>query len=324
MSFSSSTSSLEVDIQQGKPAMLHLDASGSPAGWVADHRDELRGIVAEFGSVHVRGLGIEDADEVGDVAERIMARLMTDTEAFASRDSHPRGIYSSSAWPPKQQMCMHHELSYRLEVPGLMMFACLVAPEEGGAIGLADSAAMRQNLPADLVERFEREGWILARNYTDEIGLSVAEAFGTDDRSSVERYCRENSIEIEWQPDGGLRTRQRRRAVVQHPVTGEECWFNQIAFLSEWTLNPEVRGFLIGMYGADALPFNTLYGNGDPLGEEVVQIVNDVYDANAVSEPLRAGDLILVDNIRTAHSRDPYKGPRDVLVAMGDGVRMSG
>ena len=35
------------------------------------------------------------------------------------------------------------------------------------------------------------------------------------------------------------------------------------------------------------------------------------------------GDLLLVDNIRTAHSREPFEGPRQVLVAMADVVRLA-
>ena len=116
---------------------------------------------------------------------------------------------------------------------------------------MADSPTVLDALPAELVERFEREGWMLTRNYNDEIGASYAEAFGTEDRGAVERYCRANAIEFEWQPDGGLRTRQRRSAVVRHPVTGQRCWFNQIAFLNEWTLAPEVREYLVDVYGAD-------------------------------------------------------------------------
>ena len=85
------------------------------------------------------------------------------------------------------------------------------------------------------------------------------------------RYCRANAIEFEWQPDGGLRTRQRRSAVVRHPVTGQRCWFNQIAFLNEWTMDPEVREYLVDVYGDDGLPFNTRFGNGDPIGEDVVR-----------------------------------------------------
>ena len=116
---------------------------------------------------------------------------------------------------------------------------------------------------------------MLTRSYNDEIGASFAEAFGTDDRGAVESYCRANAIEFEWQPDGGLRTRQRRSAVVRHPVTGRRCWFNQIAFLNEWTMAPEVREYLVDVYGADGLPFNTRFGNGDPIGEDVVQLLNE-------------------------------------------------
>ena len=71
------------------------------------------------------------------------------------------------------------------------------------------------------------------------------------------------------------------------------------------------------VYGADGLPFNTRFGNGDPIGEDVVELLNKVYEANTAREPWQAGDLLLVDNIRTAHSREPFEGPREVLV--GDG-----
>jgi alpha-ketoglutarate-dependent taurine dioxygenase len=248
---------------------------------------------------------------------------MTEKEAFASRQIYSEGVYSSSKWPSNQPMCMHHELSYTLKFPGLMLFACLRAPTDGGATAVADSPTVLDALPTELVERFEREGWLLTRNYNDEIGASFAEAFGTEDRSSVETYCRANAIEFQWQSDGGLRTRQRRSAVVRHPVTGQRCWFNQIAFLNEWTIDPEVREFLVDVYGADGLPFNTRFGNGDPIGEDIVQLLNRVYEANTAREPWQAGDLMLVDNVRTAHSREPFEGPREVLVAMADAVRLA-
>jgi alpha-ketoglutarate-dependent taurine dioxygenase len=218
---------------------------------------------------------------------------------------------------------MHHELSYALEFPGLMMFACLRPPTSGGATTVSDSPTVLSALPADLVARFEREGWLLTRNYNDEIGASFAEAFGTEDRGAVESYCRANAIEFAWQGDGGLRTSQHRSAVVCHPVTGQRCWFNQIAFLNEWTIDPEVREFLVDVYGADGLPFNTRFGNGEEIGADVVQLLNSVYEANTAREPWQAGDLMLVDNIRTAHSREPFEGPREVLVAMADAVRLA-
>jgi len=204
-----------------------------------------------------------------------------------------------------------------------MLFACLTAPTAGGATAMADAPTVLGALPADLVARFERDGWMLTRSYNDEIGASVGEAFGTDDRSTVEGYCRANAIEFEWQPDGGLRTRQRRSAVVRHPVTGRRCWFNQVAFLNEWTLAEEVREYLVDVYSVDGLPFNTRFGNGDPIGEEVVALINQVYEAHTDRELWQDGDLMLIDNVRTAHNREAYEGPREVLVGMADPVRVS-
>src|SRR6266496_3794815 len=322
MSSSSPTSLLNVDVRPGKPPMLWLDATGDAPRWAAEHRDALRAAVVQYGSLLVRGLRLRDVAEIEAVFRRL-GSLMTEKEAFAARRRYSDGLYSSSKWPPNQPMCMHHELSYRLEFPGLMLFACLVAPTDQGATPLADSPTVLHALPKELVERFEREGWLLIRNYNDEIGASVAEAFGTDDRREVERYCRATDIRSEWQQGGGLRTWQRRRAVVRHPPTGRRCWFNQIAFLNEWTLAAELREYLVDVYGEDGLPFNTRFGNGDPIGADVVQTINEAYEANTVREGWQAGDLLLVDNLRTAHGREPFEGPREVVVAMADAVRVT-
>jgi alpha-ketoglutarate-dependent taurine dioxygenase len=323
MSYPSPAFPVEVALDAGKPPVLRAEATGDAPSWAAEHRDALRGVVAEHGSVLVRGLGLRDAAEVGAVSRRLATSLMTEREAFASRRSHDDGVYSATKWPPNQPMCMHHELSYTLEFPGLLLFACLSAPSAGGATAVADSPTVLDALPTELVARFEREGWLLTRNYNDEIGASFAEAFGTEDRGAVERYCRANGIELEWQPDGGLRTRQRRSAVVRHPVTGQRCWFNQIPFLNEWTIASEIREYLVDVYGAEGLPFNTSFGNGDPIGEDVVELLNQVYEANTAREPWQAGDLLLVDNVRTAHAREAFEGPREVLVAMADAVRLA-
>jgi hypothetical protein len=87
---------------------------------------------------------------------------------------------------------------------------------------------------------------------------------------------------------------------------------------------PELREYLVDLYGADGLPFTTRFGNGDPIGPDIVEGINRVYDAHTVREPWQAGDLLLVDNVRTAHAREPYEGPREVVVAMADSMRVSG
>jgi alpha-ketoglutarate-dependent taurine dioxygenase len=313
-------SQFNVDLQPGKPPILLAEATGDAAGWAAAHRNALRASVTEHGALLIRGLGLSDVADTRAVF-RQLGSIMSETEAFAPRRHHGSGVYSASRWPANQPMCMHHELSYVLEPPSLMLFACLAAPAGGGATTVADSPTVLDALPAELVERFERVGWLLIRNYNGDIGASFAEAFGTNNRCAVENYCRANAIQFEWQPDGALRTRQRRSAVVRHPLTGQRCWFNQIAFLNEWTMDPELREYLVDVYGEDGLPFNTRFGNGDPIGADVVQTINAVYEANTVREPWQSGDILLVDNVRTAHARESFEGPREVVVAMADAMR---
>src|SRR5437667_2780027 len=322
MSSSSATSLLNVDVRPGKPPMLRVDAPDDAPRWAAEHRDALRAAVVQHGSFLVRGLGLRDVAGTEAVFRRL-GSLMTEREAFAPRRRYSHGVYSSSKWPPNQHMCMHHELSYALEFPSLMLFACLTAPADAGATAVADAATVLQSLPTELIERCERVGWLLIRNYNDEIGASIAESFGSDDRSAVESYCRACAIKFEWCSNGALRTWQRRSAVVHHPRTGQRCWFNQIAFLSEWTMEPEVREYLVDIYGEDGLPFNTRFGNGDPIGADIVQVIDEVYEANTKRERWQTGDLMLVDNIRTAHARESFEGPREVVVAMADGVRLA-
>ena len=320
MTVSAAVSTLHAGLEPGKPPLLRVEPGVDAARWAAEHRQELCAFVADHGSLLVRGLGLRDAARA-EAVFRQLGDLTLETEAFAPRGHYAQGVYTASKWPPNQPMCMHHELSYALAVPRLMLFACVAPPAAGGATPVADAAAVPEALPPDLVDRFERQGWLLIRNYNDDIGASFADAFGTDDRNAIESYCRAHDIRFEWQDGGGggggaLRTWQRRRAIVPHPLTRRLCWFNQIAFLSEWTMAPELRDYLVDVYGADRLLFNTAFGNGAPIGADVVQVINEVYEAHTVREPWQAGDLLVVDNVRAAHGREPFEGPREVVVAL--------
>src|SRR3989475_4759061 len=157
MTYPYPTSFLNVDLQPGKPPILRVSATGDPARWAAEHRNALRTLAAEHGSLLVRGLGLRDAAEAGAVF-RQLGSLMTEREAFAPRRRYAQGVYSSSKWPPNQPMCMHHELSYALEPPSLMLFACLTAVASGGATPEAGTPAVLDALPPDLVDPVDRSG----------------------------------------------------------------------------------------------------------------------------------------------------------------------
>lgn len=316
----SSTVEALAPLLEGRPPVLRAYANSDAEGWVADNLETLRSAVQSHGSLLVRGLDVADAAQAGRLAALIAGPLITERESFAPRTAYAPAVYTSSAWPANQPMCMHHELSYAQELPGTMVFACLRAPASGGETAVADAAAVLADLPAEVVDRFERDGWQLVRNYGETIGVPWQQAFGTDDPAEVETYCRATDTEFEW-TDAGLRTRQVRTAVAHHPVTGQRLWFNQIAFLNELTMDPDVREYLTMVLGPDGLPFTTRHGDGEPIPAEVVDVINEVYQRHTAATAWRRGDLMLVDNLRTAHSRQPYEGDREIVVAMGNPVR---
>jgi hypothetical protein len=58
---------LDADRQSGKAPILLAEAPADAPSWAAEHRDALREVVAEHGSVLVRGLDLRDATEISAV-----------------------------------------------------------------------------------------------------------------------------------------------------------------------------------------------------------------------------------------------------------------
>ncbi|MGW3011267.1 TauD/TfdA family dioxygenase [Streptomyces sp. NPDC001219] len=309
-------------LDEGRIPVLRLPDSGGPA--VADLPGaEIRALVARHGAVLVRGLGLASPADLASAARALGVAGMAEREGFTSRLAYPDHVYSASDWPAEDQLCMHHEQSYAAVVASVALFGCLVAPERGGIAEVADGQRVLELLPDALRERFVRDGWELARSYL-QFGFTWAEAFGTDDRERVADYCARNAVDCTWTEDGGLRTRQRRPAVLRHPVTGRQVWFNQAAFLHESSLDPVIREHLEELYGVEGLPFRTMYGDGAAIPTDVVDTINEAYGTAGLSEPWQDGDLLVLDNLRMAHGRGPYEGDRQMVALFGDPVRLAG
>ncbi|MFG3399251.1 TauD/TfdA family dioxygenase [Streptomyces parvus] len=317
---------LGLELAPGKPPILRVGAPVAPGAlqdWIGERRQALEAALLRHGAVLIRGLEVRDATALGRISERFLGRHLPQTEAFAPRRPLGGPVFSSLEWPPDQPMCMHHESSYALELPRLLVIGCFTPPATGGVTGLADAEAVLAALPEPVVKRFTEEGWSLVRSYNDIIGVPWSDALDAPDRAAAEKYCRANGIDFTWRADGGLRTSQRRSAVIRHPLTGNRVWFNQIGFLNEWTMEPAVREYLVSQFGPEGLPFNSSYGDGSAIEAEVVAVINEVYEAATLREPWQAGDVLLVDNIRMAHSREPFTGPREVGMVLGAPVRLA-
>ena len=300
-------------------------ADRDPGGWAAGHRDALRaarrrarcGAGPRPGPARPRRrrrrgprAGRRPDDREGGLRPAAAAT--------------PTAIYSSTKWPANQPMCMHHELSYTLEFPGLMLFACLDRADRGGATG-AGRRAGRARRAARRPGRAVRARGLAAHPQLQrrDRGVGRGGVRHGRPRPPSSATAGPTGSSSSGRPDGGLRTRQRRSAVVRHPRPDGAAGSTRSRSSTSGRWTADVREYLVDVYGEDGLPFNTRFGNGDPIGADVVALINEVYEAHTVREPWQAGDLLLVDNIRTAHSREAFDGPREVLVGMADPVRLA-
>ncbi|MFJ9770761.1 TauD/TfdA family dioxygenase [Kitasatospora sp. NPDC101157] len=313
----------------GEPGAPHtavidgLPDAGAAARWLRAHRGELRAALDRHGALHLRGLPVRDVADFTRVRDALFAERAAYQEKATPRSDFGDDVFSSTDLPPAQAIRMHNENSYTLTFPGLLLFGCLVAPEEGGATPVADVRRVLAHLPAELVERYRRHGWRLTRSYGEHLSLGWRTTFGTDSRAEVERYCADHAIEAAWGEDGVLRTSQLRSATIHHPRTGEELWFNHLAFWNEWSLDPAIRDVMVDELGPDGLPFNTALGDGTPLTPEETAVLNEAYERATVRRRWQPGDLLLVDNLLAAHGRDPFRGDRRIVVAMGEAVALA-
>lgn len=134
----------------------------------------------------------------------------------------------------------------------------------------------------------------------------------------MEEYCRHACIEVEWKDNNRLRTRQIRPAIAQHPKTGEMVWFNHIVFWHVSSLQTQFREKLLSEFTQEDLPYNTFYGDGSPIEDSVIAEIREAYQQEMIAYPWQKGDILMLDNMLTAHARNPYSGSRKILTAMGE------
>jgi alpha-ketoglutarate-dependent taurine dioxygenase len=201
-----------------------------------------------------------------------------------------------------------------------IFFCCVKAAEKQGATPLLDCRKTYQTLDPALIKRLSEKKLMYVRNFLSGLDVSWQQYFQTPDKKRVEDYCRRASIAFEWKRENHLTTRQVCPAIVKHPETGEMLFFNQIQLHHISCLDPEVRNALLSMFPEEDLPRNVFYGDGTRIEDTVVAEISALYEQQAVRFQWQAGDVILLDNMLTAHARDPFEGTRKILVAMAEVV----
>jgi alpha-ketoglutarate-dependent taurine dioxygenase len=286
--------------------------------WAKNHRDDIQNRLQRHGAILFRGFVVNDAaefnaciDAIGGTALEYRLRSSPRTQVDAALH-----VYTSTDYPASEKIFPHNESSYAPEFPLQLFFYCHTPATARGETPIGDTRQVLERIDAEVRECFQRRQVMYVRNFGDGLGLAWQDVFQTTSAKEVEQYCAAVGSTVEWLPGERLRIRSVGPAIVKHPGTGELSWFNHATFFNALTFPPSIRGTLLSRYAPDELPQNTFYGDGAPIEPEVIRHLQAAYRDAMVEFPWKTHDVLLLDNLITAHARNEFIGPRRILVGM--------
>ena len=313
---------LPLVVQAGSNQMSGAQALAS---FWDENAEWLRSQLYQHGAILFRGFDISE-QMFSHVSRHFGSEFLSYAGGNSPRTRLAAGIYTSTEYPADYFIPLHNELSYTPSWPSRIFFCCILEPKDGGQTPLLDSRVLLRNLPQDLMDEFKHRKIKYVRNLHGGIGFgrSWQQTFESTDRSVVEQHAALCDTEVRWNSDGSVSLSNVRPATVIHSVTGEEVWFNQADQFHPSTIKvqtakgAELYTSLMAAYARreDRLPQNVFFGDGQAIPLDYFEIIRRISQDCMVTFKWKKGDLLMVDNVLTAHGRMPFTGQRRILVSM--------
>jgi alpha-ketoglutarate-dependent taurine dioxygenase len=305
--------------EQQQPLVIEPIVDGiSLTVWAINNRSWIEEQLLKYGGIIFRDFDVNKSFDFENFIQSISSKLLDYTYGSTPRTLVTGKVYTSTEYPAEQSITLHNEMSYALSWPLKIWFFSVKVAEKGGETPIADSRKIFQRLDSKIKEKFIDKKVMYVRNYLTGIDLAWQDVFQTNNKAEVENFCRQVGIEFEWKSEDHLRTTQVCQAVAIHPETRETVWFNQAHLFHVSSLQLQVRQSLLNVISEEDLPRNAFYGDGSPIESSVIEEINHIYQQEAIIFPWKEGDILMLDNMLTAHGRKPFSGTRKVLVGMAD------
>lgn len=305
-------------VERAFPYRLEPDVPGQRvADWLPQHRSDAFATLMRHGALLFRGFALDGERAFEESAQALSDGLESRYGDLVKRAT-ARFVYDATVYPRNRAILFHNEGSHTPRLPTRQFFFCGRDGFTGGETPIVDCRRLYLALPGELRAELASRGLRYIRNFIPGVDVHWKDFYRTDTRREVEDRCRAQGVTWEWRDDGGLRTQTRTHAVIEHPLTGEPSFCNQILLHHPACLDTRTRQALLAVLAPGDLPRNVTFGDGGAIADDAVAAVLRAAVQTAVRFTWRRGDMLVLDNLSVAHGRSPFDGDRLILVAVGD------
>lgn len=298
------------------PLTLEFDSDVDLPSWISEHRSGLRAELHRYGALLFRSPAPADFQEV---VRSFSAGQVDYRGGTAIRSRVSADTYTASEYPARLAIRQHSEFCYSSDWPMLLFFYCDIPAAVGGQTPLVDNRVLYREMPDDILKQFIERDLLYERGYG--YNRTWQRSYETESRAEVEEICAREGRLVEWLDDDQLHTYERRPAVVIHPVTGEPVWFNYAIGFHISRMDDEIRDALSTSpedTDNQLWPNNVFWGDGAEIDAGTINKVNALVATHTAQFDWQHGDVLIVDNMLCGHGRQPYEGPRRILLKMAE------
>ncbi len=299
---------------------------------IKEKNDFFKENMLKFGGLLFRGFPVKKAQDFANVIHSLDTGKFVDyIGGGAPRYKVEDSVYTSTEAPPAIKIHLHNEMSFADNYPAHIFFFCETPPKQGGETFIGNAREILKSVRKETRERFEKKGLKYVSRYYCKSKLmdlvnrfqrghkTWIDVFETDQKSEVEKKCKENNIGCKWNINDWLEISRLRPALLKHPKTHEMAWFNQVHLFD---YNPRFIGWwrYLAMRAFYCRPHmlvdEIFFADNQKIPRDDIYHIHDVLDKQAIYFPWKQGDVMALDNILTMHGRAPFKGKRKILTAM--------
>jgi alpha-ketoglutarate-dependent taurine dioxygenase len=278
------------------------------------HSAECLDSVANDGAVMLRGGPAESLTDLGHAAQQVLGTPVDYKFFVTPRRQLDSGFFSATDVAPARTIRFHNECSYLPIMPRFLLFVCRQPSETGGNTLLARTTEVALRLPSILlrllVEQQLRYRWLLPSladtvrklgcTNTDE-AILMLRSLGADAYVDSRSY---------------LHISIARPGLAHVDFDSNFAWINHMWALHHSAIPATLLDVYTRQYGKDCFPHDVCFEDGSPISDEHIAAVGKAYETCSVPVRWRAGDILVLDNLKWAHARQAYEGSRELCVQM--------